>query len=171
MADHTIDQFVAAFGLVKKGREFVGPCPICKEGEDRFHVKEGTDGKPIFGCRQCIDGGEDNSGERAKAVFALLDGKQAAVPAVAPTNVPMQATTPPKPQKLPNAPTDTQYFYTDADGQLVFAVVRHDRYKPKRFSQWTPVEGKDGLYTGSNAPMAPHCRCTGLPSDVLETTA
>ena len=153
MADHTIDQFVAAFGLVKKGREFVGPCPICKEGEDRFHVKEGTDGKPVFGCRHCIDGGEDNSGERAKAVFALLDGKPVVVPAVAPTHAPMQATEPPKPQKLPNAPTDTQYFYTDADGQLVFAVVRHDRYKPKRFSQWTPVEGKDGFYTG-NAPLA-----------------
>ena len=153
MADHTIDQFVAAFGLVKKGREFVGPCPICKEGSDRFHVKEGADGKPVFGCRHCIDGGEDNSGERAKAVFALLDGKPVVVPALAPTNAPMQATEPPKPRKLPNGKNDTRYDYVDAEGNLVFVVIRHDSANGKRFSQWTPVEGKDGFYTG-NAPLA-----------------
>ena len=38
---HTIDDFVNAFGLKQKGKEFVGPCPVCKEGEDRFHVREG----------------------------------------------------------------------------------------------------------------------------------
>ena len=157
MPDHTIDQFVAAFGLVKKGREFVGPCPICKEGEDRFHVKEGADGKPVFGCRYCIDGGEDNSGERAKAVFALLDGKPVAVPAVAPTNVPMQATEPPKPRKLPNGKNDTRYDYVDAEGNLVFVVMRHDSANGKRFSQWTPVEDNNGTFTSiapsSSLPM------------------
>ena len=37
---HTIEGFVNVFGLTKKGREWVGPCPICKDGVDR--VKEGT---------------------------------------------------------------------------------------------------------------------------------
>ena len=142
MADHTIDQFVAAFGLVKKGREFVGPCPICKEGEDRFHVKEGTDGKPIFGCRYCIDGGEDNSGERAKAVFALLDGKPVVVPALAPTNAPMQATEPPKPRKLPNGKNDTRYDYVDAEGNLVFVVIRHDSANGKTIQPMDTCGGK-----------------------------
>ena len=36
---HTIDDFVNAFGLRQKGKEFVGPCPVCKDGEDRFHVQ------------------------------------------------------------------------------------------------------------------------------------
>lgn len=31
--------------------EYVGPCPFCKSGTDRFHVH--TDDRPRFWCRQC----------------------------------------------------------------------------------------------------------------------
>ena len=70
---HSIDDFVAAFGLVQKGKEYVGPCPVCKDGEDRFHVKEGANG-PVFGCRHCMDGGNDPNSENAKQVWELLRG-------------------------------------------------------------------------------------------------
>ena len=36
MQRHSIEDFIQAFGLRKKGREWVGACPICKEGNDRF---------------------------------------------------------------------------------------------------------------------------------------
>ena len=72
---HTIDDFIAAFGLTKKGKEYVGPCPVCKDGEDRFHVREGASG-PVFGCRYCMDGGNDPNSENAKKVWELLRGGQ-----------------------------------------------------------------------------------------------
>ena len=68
---HTIDDFIAAFGLVKKGKEYVGPCPVCKDGEDRFHVREGTSG-PVFGCRYCMDKGNDPNSENAKKGMGIV---------------------------------------------------------------------------------------------------
>ena len=62
-------------GLVKRGAtEWNGPCPLCG-GQDRFHVKADSDGVGVFGCRQCIDGDLDPTGENVKAVFRLLDGR------------------------------------------------------------------------------------------------
>ena len=57
---------------------------------------------------------------------------------------------PPKPQPLPSGENVTQYFYTTADGAMVFAVIRRDYAdKPKRFSQWMPAA--DGQWL----PVAP----------------
>ena len=39
----------------RKGRELVGPCPLCG-GFDRFHVTRLRDGGALVGCRGCIDG-------------------------------------------------------------------------------------------------------------------
>lgn len=39
----------------RKGRELVGPCPLCG-GVDRFHVTRQRDGGALVGCRGCIDG-------------------------------------------------------------------------------------------------------------------
>lgn len=41
--------------LKQRGQEFVGPCPVCNDGEDRFSVAEGDGGKVLFYCRECID--------------------------------------------------------------------------------------------------------------------
>lgn len=41
--------------LRKVGQEWQGPCPSCG-GVDRFHLKTDSRGKPIFGCRKCLDG-------------------------------------------------------------------------------------------------------------------
>ena len=137
MPDHTIEDFIGAFGLVQKGKEYVGPCPICKEGEDRFHVKEGTGGKPTFGCRQCMDQGQDKDGSRVKEVFALLDKK---TPATPPTTPPRKVKEPPKPQALPTGAGITTYHYVDAEGKPVLAVNRHDPPNEKKFfKQWTPA--------------------------------
>ena len=137
MPDHTIEDFIGAFGLVQKGKEYVGPCPICKEGEDRFHVKEGNGGKPTFGCRVCIDGNQDTDGSRVKEVFNLLDKK---TPATPPTTPPRAKKEPPKPQALPTGAGITTYHYVDAEGKPVFAVNRHDPPSGKKyFKQWTPA--------------------------------
>ena len=148
---HTIDDFVNAFGLKQKGKEYVGPCPVCKDGEDRFHVREGNAG-PIFGCRYCIDGEQDADGSKAKQVLSLLRNGNAAP--VAPTpRAPRPPAEPPKPQPLPSGNGVTVYHYTDADGEPVLAVARRDRADgTKTFSQWTPTGDNDGLYT----PTAPN---------------
>ena len=44
---HDIERVSKQFGLRKRGREYVGPCPICG-GDDRFHIRL-NDG--LFGCR------------------------------------------------------------------------------------------------------------------------
>jgi len=46
--------------LRKRGREYVGPCPFCREGDDRFVVSpdKGRDGTGLFWCRRCNKGGD-----------------------------------------------------------------------------------------------------------------
>ena len=72
MMERTGEEWAQACGLKKKGREWVGPCPLCG-GEDRFHVHEnGT--KVLVGCRGCIDGRDPAErhrryGELTRAVF------------------------------------------------------------------------------------------------------
>ena len=70
----TIDDYITTFSLKKKGLEWVGPCPsvACNgEGRDRFHVKD-SNGQPVFGCRSCIDNGQDPSGANARSVLELV---------------------------------------------------------------------------------------------------
>ena len=147
MIQHTIEDFISAFGLRQKGREWVGPCPICKDGDDRFHVKEGDNG-PIFGCRICIDNGQDGDGSRAKMVLSMLGGNRE--PAATPTTRERKPKEPPKPQRLPSGANVTVYHYTDVEGQPMFVVVRRDTPDGKSFSQWTP-HTEPGMW----APKAP----------------
>ena len=49
----------ARLNLRRRGREFVGPCPVCRAGTDRFRVAD-RDGRPgVIGCRQCDDTSRD----------------------------------------------------------------------------------------------------------------
>jgi hypothetical protein len=41
--------------LEKVGREFVGPCPVCGTGQDRFSIKPS---EQLFNCRVCGRGGK-----------------------------------------------------------------------------------------------------------------
>ena len=49
------DWLAALPRLKRRGKEYVGACPNCG-GTDRFHVREGSGGTAIVGCRGCIDG-------------------------------------------------------------------------------------------------------------------
>ena len=52
----TWDDWAGALTQCKrKGRDLVGPCPLCG-GVDRFHVTRLRDGSALVGCRGCIDG-------------------------------------------------------------------------------------------------------------------
>ena len=69
---HSIEEWEAAAGLKRRGRERVGPCPRCG-GTDRFHVKEGRDGQPVVGCRGCIDGRpKEERDQRFKEVLGIV---------------------------------------------------------------------------------------------------
>ena len=169
MPDYTLDDFISAFNLTKKGKEFVGPCPVCKDGTDRFYVHEGNAGKVVFGCRHCMSKGDDPTSENAKQVFALLtnghsNGHAPAAPRPQQSSKPKE---PPKPRPLPNREIDTRYDYVDENGKLIFVVIRHDwPDKPKTFSQWIPTE-KEGVWL----PVAPVGRrpMYRLP-DIIKTT-
>lgn len=68
MNEPTAEDWAQACDLKKKGREWVGPCPLCG-GEDRFHVRE-YNGRALVGCRHCID--ERDQGERRQRYGELL---------------------------------------------------------------------------------------------------
>lgn len=44
---------LAGVPLQKKGRQWVGPCPICRDGRDRFFIDPV---KGAWGCRYCTEG-------------------------------------------------------------------------------------------------------------------
>ena len=168
MPDHTLEDFISAFNLIKKGKEYVGPCPICKDGEDRFHVREGNAGKPVFGCRRCMNKGDDPNSENAKQVFALLtNGHSNGHIPTPPSQQQSKPNEPPKARPLPNRETDTRYDYVDGKGQLVMVVIRHDwPSKAKTYSQWIPAD-KDGTWL----PTAPAGqRLLFLLPDIIRTT-
>lgn len=78
MRDRSVEDWVGALDLIRRGSEYVGPCPLCG-GDDRFHVKEGWDGVAVVGCRVCIDGQPEDVrrqrfGEAARAAFGSQDG-------------------------------------------------------------------------------------------------
>ena len=72
--DRSVEDWVNALGLKRRGSEYVGPCPLC-DGTDRFHVRKGQDGAAaVVGCRRCIDWQPEGVrrqrfGEAARAVF------------------------------------------------------------------------------------------------------
>ncbi len=55
---HTAEEWVTRVGGLKRvGQQWQGPCPLCREGKDRFWIKDG-DGKVLVGCRRCGSGPE-----------------------------------------------------------------------------------------------------------------
>ena len=84
MSSYTVEQAVAIFeGLERRGKEWVGPCPLCG-GQDRFQVYPSKrDGTAAFNCRQCLGKENDPSGGHFKDLVGILDkavGKKAFVP-------------------------------------------------------------------------------------------
>ena len=60
------EEFARAFGLRKRGQEYIGPCPLCGDGKDRFRVPV-VGGAP--GCRHCLD---KASGDAKRTLYAAL---------------------------------------------------------------------------------------------------
>ena len=60
------EAWAGRLGLKRVGREHVGPCPVCG-GSDRFHVRDGPNGRTSWGCRGCIDGQAREAKRRATA--------------------------------------------------------------------------------------------------------
>ena len=60
------EDFARAFGLRKRGQEYIGACPLCDDGNDRFRVPV-VGGAP--GCRQCLD---KSSGDAKRTLYAAL---------------------------------------------------------------------------------------------------
>ena len=76
MTEHTAEEWAHAFDLKKKGREWIGPCPLCG-GEDRFHVRE-HGAKVLVGCRGCIDGRDSTEKhQRYGELLTVLNGSTA----------------------------------------------------------------------------------------------
>ena len=48
----------AGYELRRSGSEWIGPCPLCREGRDRFSLKEGRGGEVLAFCRQCRPNGD-----------------------------------------------------------------------------------------------------------------
>ena len=63
-----VKEWADKLNLTRRGREFVGPCPLCG-GDDRFHVRD-YGGRARVGCRGCIDG--QPKGEQAKRFGEVL---------------------------------------------------------------------------------------------------
>ena len=72
MPDHTLDDFISAFNLVKKGKEFVGPCPVCKDGDRPLLRARRQCRQGCLWVPHCMNKGDDPNSENAKQVFALL---------------------------------------------------------------------------------------------------
>ena len=53
-----------ALGLKRQGNELVGPCPSCRDGEDRFHVHFRGHRTGQFHCRVCHARGDATSASR-----------------------------------------------------------------------------------------------------------
>ena len=90
-----VKEWADTLGLTRRGREFVGPCPLCG-GDDRFHVRD-SGGRAAVGCRGCIDGQPD--GERRARFGELLRAafpNRASATARSPARV---SRTPPAPGK------------------------------------------------------------------------
>ena len=68
--------------LKRVGREHVGPCPVCG-GSDRFHVRDGPNGRTAWGCRGCIDGQPTDAKRRATAAVMRATWGRGGGPATA----------------------------------------------------------------------------------------
>ena len=74
----TVDEWVARYPLRRVGKEYVGQCPLCG-GYDRFHIREGSSGHAVGGCRGCVDGQGDAGRKRWAEIVAKVFGDESPV--------------------------------------------------------------------------------------------
>ena len=130
-----VKEWADTLDLTRRGREFVGPCPLCG-GEDRFHVRD-SGGRPAVGCRGCIDGQPD--GERAKRFGELLRE-------VFPARAVTPARFPPRVPRTPPAPVNGHEAARRAiAGRLWAAAVPADDTPARAYLAGRSVWPPDGI--------------------------
>jgi phage/plasmid primase-like uncharacterized protein len=85
-----IEAEAARWGIIVRGRNYAGPCPICG-GRDRFWINTA---KQTFGCRKCAIGGDvialvqhiEGVGFRAAVMSLTRDGPRSTPAVVKPTS-------------------------------------------------------------------------------------
>ena len=109
-------------------------CPAHDDRNPSLSLTEGDNGKVLVKCF-----GGCNFTQVRSALG--LGGRRDSAPPKPPTRK-RKPKEPPKEQPLPEGRNLTRWHYVDADGAIVFAVVRRD--PQKQFSQWTPLD--NGLW-------------------------
>ena len=128
-------EWIAA--LERGGRQRNGQHWQCPAHDDRtpsLHVTQGDNGRVLV---KCFGAGCDFEAIR-NALGIAAKRPEGAIVGATPAR---RTDTPRKPQapsELPTGEGVSQWRYTDADGQVLFAVVRRDTPKGKRITQWTP---------------------------------
>jgi len=99
--------------LKRRGREWVGPCPICRAGDDRFWIR--ADGQ-AWGCRKCDTGGDVIN--LVAKVEGITNG-QAAQQLTGSSTLPARAKiTPTKAPEKPDLAWQSDDWQKDAHGQI-----------------------------------------------------
>ena len=136
-------EWADALDLTRRGREWVGPCPLCG-GDDRFHVRD-SGGRAAVGCRGCIDGQPD--GERAVRFGELLR-------AAFPDRASATARSPAKVPRTPPAPVNGHEAARGAiAGRLWAAAVPGDDTPARVYLAGRSVWPPDGIGPGLPAPV------------------
>ena len=136
-------EWADALDLTRRGREWVGPCPLCG-GDDRFHVRD-SGGRAAVGCRGCIDGQPD--GERAVRFGELLR-------AAFPDRASATARSPAKVPRTPPAPVNGHEAARGAiAGRLWAAAVPADDTPARAYLAGRSVWPPDGIGPGLPAPV------------------
>ena len=70
---HTLEDWADSLKLKRRGKRYVGPCPLCG-GDDRFSIARGDTIPVLVACRGCLDHLEGEAwakrkGEITRAVF------------------------------------------------------------------------------------------------------
>ena len=141
----------------QRGDGWTALCPAHEDRNPSLSVGIGDNDRVLVRCHA----GCNFSAIRAALGLVNVNGHKTPENAHQTPPQARQPKPPPKPQPLPTGENVTQYFYTAADGAMVFAVIRRDYAdKPKRFSQWTPADAGQWLPVAPASPRPMY----GLPT-------
>jgi RecA-family ATPase len=131
--------------LRRQGVEFVGPCPVCGDGDDRFSINTT---KQVFNCRRCGKGGDviDLVQHLDGSDFPTARDKLAGEPAQ--TKLKSNGHTASAQPKL------TRWVYKREDGTPYLGVTRFDLADGKTFrqSRWNGNGWEPGKPAGPKIP-------------------
>ena len=176
----TVQQWVSALeGMGRKvqdhGGYWMAQCPAHDDSNPSMRIKDKGDGTASMECYAGCD-----FVDILKAV-GFYGGKGDTPPSNGHVAPPQPRQEPPKPQPLPSGRNITAYHYHDADGKVLFVVIRRDYAgKPKTFSQWIPAP--QGIIQWEGYPWSvkrdqwvsvgqPNALSTGCPTSCSQRAA